>query len=189
MRCRFKTRLQIRAVDLRQIWFVSGRGYNGKLLCFCGGRCHNGNIHILCPVVTAAETGAIQPGHDLLQRLVEVCGRCDDIGEIQHFAAVFLRVGQPKHTSQNLLHIHGRSAVCHRSQHIGKWAVPALFQGIHGDNVPDGAVWRQQVHIFQLVLIAGFDGNFLFGNTSVHQRLLDFFVCGAVRIVAGLRLK
>ena len=82
MRCRFKTRLQIRAVYLRQIWFVSGRGYNGKLLCLCGGRCHNGNIHILRPVVMAAETGAVQPGHNLLQRLMKVCGRCDDIGEI-----------------------------------------------------------------------------------------------------------
>ena len=127
MRCRFKTRLQIRAVYLRQIWFVSGRGYNGKLLCFCGGRCHNGHVHILCSVVAAAETGAGQSGHHLLQRLVEVCGRCDDIGEIQHFTAVLLRVGQPKHTPQNLLHIHSRSAVCHRSQHIGKGAVPALF--------------------------------------------------------------
>ena len=120
---------------------------------------------------------------------MEVCGRCDDIGEIQHFTAVLLRVGQPKYTPQNLLHIHGRSAVCHRGQHIGKGAVPALFQGVDGNDVPDGAVWGQQVHMFQLVLIAGFDGDFLFGNTAVHQRFLDFFVCGAVRTVAGLCLK
>ena len=189
MRCRFKTRLQIRAVYLRQIWFVSGRRDNRKLLWLLGGRSRNGHVHILCPVVAAAETGAVQPGHHLLQRLVEVCGRCDDIGEIQYLAAVLLRVGQPKHPPQNLLHIHGRSAVCHRGQHIGKGAVPALFQGIHGDDVPDGAVWGQQVHIFQLVLIAGFDGDFLFGNAAVHQRFLYFFVCGAVCIVAGLGLE
>ena len=189
MCCRFKTRLQIRAVYLRQIWFVSGRGDNGKLLRFLCGRSCNGNVHILCPIVTAAETGAVQPGHNLLQRLVEVCGRCDDIGEIQHFTAVLLRVGQPKYTPQNLLHIHGRSAVCHRGQHIGKGAVPALFQGVDGNDVPDGAVWGQQVHIFQLVFIAGFDGDFLFGNAAIHQRFLDFFICGAIRIVAGLCLE
>ena len=159
------------------------------MLRLLGGRSRNGHVHILCPVVAAAETGAVQPGHNLLQRLVEVCGRCDDIGEIQHFTAVFLCVGQAKYAPQNLLHIHGRSAVCHRGQHIGKGAVPALFQGIHGDDVPDGAVLGQQVHIFQLVLIAGFDGNFLFRNTAVHQCFLDFFICSAVRIVAGLGLE
>ena len=82
MRCRFKTRLQIYAVHLRQIRFIGGRRGNRKLLRVRNGRCHNGNIYILRPVVAAAEAGAVQPSYDLLQRLVEVCGRCDDIGKI-----------------------------------------------------------------------------------------------------------
>ena len=95
----------------------------------------------------------------------------------------------PEDSTENLLHVHGGRPVGKRSQNIGEGTVPALFQRIDCNDVPDWTVTAQQILAFQVVNIGRLDGDLILGNTHAHKHSLDFIVGIAVLTGARLRLE
>ena len=96
------------------------------------------------------------------------------------------RMGQTENPSQNLFHVNLTCLIGKGRKNIGKGAVPALFQRIDRDNIPNRAVRGHQIDVFQLVHIGGADSNLLSGNPGVHQLVPQFFK--SCRVLLALRL-
>ena len=47
------------------------------------------------------------------------------------------RVGQPKHTADQLLHFLGGAYGLHRAEDVGEGTIPALLQRLDGDDEVD----------------------------------------------------
>ena len=102
---------------------------------------------------------------------------------------MFPGIGQAQNTPYDLLHIHLTGAVRQRSKDIRKGAVPTLFQGIDCNDKANRTLFRQQVHIFQLVDLRRLDGNLLCWNVGCNQALAQFFKGRCIFCALGLRLK
>ncbi|MNQ98025.1 hypothetical protein D3C85_1136990 [compost metagenome] len=58
--------------------------------------------------VVAAETGAVQPGHDLFQGRTEYTGSREHIAHVQRLLTMRADVRLTQDAAENLLHIHRR---------------------------------------------------------------------------------
>ena len=138
------------------------------------------------PIVLIAESRAIQALDNMRHSIVEVVGRSQHIGHIECALRMLARMGQTENPSQNLFHVNLTCLIGKGRKNIGKGAVPALFQRIDRDNIPNRAVRGHQIDVFQLVHIGGADSDLLGGNPGVHQLVPQFFKGG--RILFALRL-
>ena len=99
------------------------------------------------------------------------------------------RIRKPQHASNNLFHIHARGTVRQRRQNVGKGAVPALFQRVHGDDIANGTIRRQQIDAFQFVNFRGLNGNLLLRNANLNQFGFQLFKGCRILFTLGLCLK
>ena len=86
------------------------------------------------------------------------------VSAVERLAATLAGVGHAQHTAQQLLHGRGAGEFLQAAQHIGKRAVPALAQRLHGDDVAHRAMARCQVDIVQPARGAGGHGNLVLGQ-------------------------
>ena len=141
------------------------------------------------PIVLIAESCAVQALDDMRHGVVEIVGRSQHIGHIECALRMLARMGQTENPSQNLLHINLACLIGKGRKDIGKGAIPALFQRIDRDNIPNRAVRGHQIDVFQLVHIGGADSDLLGGNPGVHQLVPQLFKGGRVLLALRLCLK
>ena len=89
------------------------------------------------------------------------------VGAVERLAPPARGVGHAQHAAQQLLHRRGAAQFLQAAQHIGKRAVPALAQRLHGDDVAHRAVARRQGDVIQATLLAG-------GHDHLMGRQLQF---------------
>ena len=141
------------------------------------------------PVIPGVEPGGVEAPHDPVQRGGEIVRTGQHIGTVQPLMGKLPGMGLTQDPAQNLLHVHLTGFIGKRRQNIGEGTIPALFQGVHGDDIADGAVLRHQVHVFQFIDGGRFDGDFTGGNADAHKPCPEFFKGGAVLLALGLSLE
>ena len=97
----------------------------------------------------------------------ELCRAHMGIGPVQRLAPAPLGIGHAQHAAQQLLYRRGAAQLLQAAQHVGKGAVPAFAQGLHGDDEAHRAMARGQVQVFQPARGAG-------GHYHLRLRQLQF---------------
>ena len=110
------------------------------------------------------------------------------VGLVQRCPGPALCVGHAQDAAEQLLDGRGRSDGLHRAQHVRERAVPALAQGLHGDDEAHRAVAGRKVQAFEFALRAGRHLHLRFGNVQLEGQVCPQDV-DVDRLSAVLRLE
>ena len=108
---------------------------------------------------------------------------------IQQWRLMLPRIRLTQDTAENLLYIDRRGAVRKRGQNIRKRAVPALFQCVDRNNVPNLTSSAHKVLPLKIVYVGSLDRNLFLRNAHRNQHRLDPVEGVAVVLRARLSLK
>lgn len=139
--------------------------------------------------ITAAETCTVQALHNAAKGCAEVIGRGQHIRHIQCFDRMLAGMRLAQDAPDNLFHVDFAGTVGKRCQNIGKGAVPAFFQRIDRNDVPNRAVFAHQVYALQLVYISGLNCNLVVRYADVCQFFAQSLKGSVVLFASGLCLK
>ena len=105
--------------------------------------------------------------------LAESAGRYMRIGHVQAGVLSRLRIRHAHHTPQKLLHVYAGTNIGHGTEHIGKGAIPAFFQGFHGNHIFHRAVAAENIQRIQFPLFPCGHGNFRRRDIMIQKKLLQ----------------
>ena len=102
-----------------------------------------------------------------------------------------LRIRLAQDTTQDLFNRRGADLLGNGAQDVGKGTIPTFTQGLHGNDITDGALRREQINVCDLIIIACGSGDLVFGDVVVFQQALfdRFHIDGSLIFVGGLCLQ
>ena len=128
------------------------------------------------PALQVVQALQAEPLADLLQKIGAPALEAEDVAFIQPGNAGLPRVRLAEDAADELGQRALRAGVCQDGEDVGERAVPAFLQRLLGDDEPHGALARQQaaglVHLLQLVLLAGLDGDQLLADAGMAQQVV-----------------